>query len=233
MYVTPENYKYIGDNDVGVYVNDVGVNDSFDKKKAVAVVNKVGNESRKQEVPFLHDGELKGYGEFADCDKLDISGLDSDSNGEELDDESKLIYSDTMFHGMSPLPSCPVNADVNIPCQRVYISEEIKVLDIFDDKELLKLAIGRQCMEQGQGESNQLLLSKSQKLLTNTHVVRQIWSLIIDNQRKRYLATLSLKYWPETIIEFIGAMKLLGTSILNFQSISHTNRHGVQNSMRC
>ncbi|CAH1443848.1 unnamed protein product [Lactuca virosa] len=28
-------------------------------------------------------------------------------------------------------------------------NEEIKVLDIFDDKELLKLAIGRQCMEQG------------------------------------------------------------------------------------
>ncbi|XP_023754504.2 retrovirus-related Pol polyprotein from transposon TNT 1-94 [Lactuca sativa] len=32
---------------------------------------------------------------------------------------------------------------------RVDINEEIKVLDIFDDKELLKLAIGRQCMEQG------------------------------------------------------------------------------------
>ena len=50
---------------------------------------------------------------------------------------------------MPPLPSCPVNDDVNIPCQRVDINEEIKVLDIFDDKELLKLAIGRQCMEQG------------------------------------------------------------------------------------
>ena len=112
-------------------------------------MNKVGNESGKQEVPFLHDGELKGYGEFADCDKLDISGLESDSNGEEFVDEPKLIYSDTMFHGMPPLPSCPVNADVNIPCQRVDINEEIKVLDIFDDKELLKLAIGTQCMEQG------------------------------------------------------------------------------------
>ncbi|KAL7610176.1 uncharacterized protein LOC128132901 [Lactuca sativa] len=55
-----------------------------------------------------------------------------------------------MFHGMPALPSCPVNDDVKIPCQRVDINEEIKVLDIFDDKELLKLAIGRQCMEQVQ-----------------------------------------------------------------------------------
>ncbi|CAI9269239.1 unnamed protein product [Lactuca saligna] len=113
MYVTPKNYKYIGDNDVGTYVNDVG------------------------------------YGEFADCDKLDIPGLESDSNREEFDDEPKLIYSDTMFHGMPPLPSCHVNDNVNIPCQRLDINEKIKVLDIFDDKELLKLAIGTQCMEQG------------------------------------------------------------------------------------
>ena len=34
MYVTPENYKYISDNDVGAYVNDVCVNESFDKKKS-------------------------------------------------------------------------------------------------------------------------------------------------------------------------------------------------------
>ncbi|CAI9291751.1 unnamed protein product [Lactuca saligna] len=43
------------------------------------------------------------------------------------------------------------NDDVNIPCQRLDINQEIKVLDIFDDKELLKLAIRRQCMEQGKG----------------------------------------------------------------------------------
>ncbi|CAI9283001.1 unnamed protein product [Lactuca saligna] len=130
MYVTPENYKCIGDNDVDV-------------------VDKVGNESGKQEVPFLHDVELKGFDEFADCDKLDIPGLESDYNGEEFDDEPKLIYSDTMFHGKPPLPSCPVNDNVNIQCQRLDINEKIKVLDIFDDKESLKLAIGRQCMEQG------------------------------------------------------------------------------------
>ncbi|CAI9282732.1 unnamed protein product [Lactuca saligna] len=149
MYVTPENYKYIGDNDVGTYVNDVGVNHNLDQKKALDVVDKVGNESGKEEVSFLDDGELKGYVEFADCDKLDIAGLESDSNEEELDGEPKLIYSNTMFHGMPPLPSCPVNDNVNIPCQRLDINEKIKVLDIFDDKELLKLAIGTQCMEQG------------------------------------------------------------------------------------
>ena len=33
MYVTPENYKYIGENDVGTYVNDVSVNHNFDQKK--------------------------------------------------------------------------------------------------------------------------------------------------------------------------------------------------------
>lgn len=66
------------------------------------MVNQVRNESGKHQVPFLNDGELKGYGEFADCDNLDISDLESNSNGEELDDEPKLIYSNTMFHGMPP-----------------------------------------------------------------------------------------------------------------------------------
>ncbi|XP_023758779.1 uncharacterized protein LOC111907227 [Lactuca sativa] len=42
---------------------------------------------------------------------------------------------------------------------KVDINEEIKVLDIFDDKELLKLAIGRQCMEQG----NQYNTTRSSK----------------------------------------------------------------------
>ncbi|CAI9290680.1 unnamed protein product [Lactuca saligna] len=168
----------VGDKSVFVYVvveEGVSLNEVDDRGKAYAAnlssgkgsnnpialdaANKVGNEYGKQEVSFLHDGELKGYSEFVDCDKLDISDLESDSNREEFDDEPKLIYLDTMFHGMPQLHSCHVNYDVNIPCQRVDINEEIKVLDIFGDKELLKLAIGRQCMEQG----NQYKTTRSSK----------------------------------------------------------------------
>lgn len=67
------------------------------------MVNEVDNESGKEEVPFFNDTELKGYGEFVNCDKLDISNLESNSNREESDDEPKLMYSDTMFHSM---PHC-------------------------------------------------------------------------------------------------------------------------------
>lgn len=46
---------------------------------------------------FFNNGELQGYGEFVDSNKLDISDLDRNSNGEKSNDEPKLIYSDTMF----------------------------------------------------------------------------------------------------------------------------------------
>lgn len=114
MYVQPENYKYIGDDDLATYVSDVVTHHYF-KYKPLYMVNVVGNESRKQEVPFLNNGELKGYWEFSNCDKLDIFDLDSDSIGDKLDDEPKLMYLDTIFHGMPTLPSCLVNVDVNIP----------------------------------------------------------------------------------------------------------------------
>lgn len=47
------------------------------------------------------------------------------------------------------MPLFPVNDDVNIPSQRMNICQKIKVLDMFDNKEFLKLVIGKKCMEEG------------------------------------------------------------------------------------
>lgn len=97
----------------------------------------------------MNDVELDGYGEFVDC-CLDISDLENNFDGEESDDEPKHMYLDTILDSMPPLPSCPGIDNVNIPSQMVDPVQKIELLHIFDDTDVLNLAIGKRCLE-GEG----------------------------------------------------------------------------------
>ena len=99
-----------------------------------------------------NDENVHGYEDFVDVVDvaLDITDLESNSYRDELGDEHKAKFSNNLFHGMHPLPSCLVNVNEDIPSQMVDINHQnIEWLHIFMNQDHKKQAIGKKCLLKG------------------------------------------------------------------------------------
>ena len=67
-----------------------------------------------------------------------------------MGDEVKAKFPDNLFHGMPPVPACPVDINEDIPTQMVDMNlQKIQCESIFKNKELLKRCIGKKCLREG------------------------------------------------------------------------------------
>ena len=152
-YVDPENYKYVGDDDVGTYLNHVGGRCDDVAEQEVKVMNRrVVDKTKKKKNSTQKNEKNHVYGHYVDVGDvcLDITELQSNSDRDELGDEVKAKYPDNLFHGMPPVPAWPVDINEDIPTQMVDMNlQKIQCESIFKNKELLKRCIGKKCLREG------------------------------------------------------------------------------------
>ena len=100
----PENYKSVGDDDVGTYLNHVGGRCDDVAEQEVKLINRrVVDKTKKKKNSTQKNEKNHVYGHYVDVGDvcLDITELQSNSE-DELGDKVKAKYPDNLFHGTPP-----------------------------------------------------------------------------------------------------------------------------------